>query len=273
MLRIRKASALGSTAGATSVAAGATLELDPPAGNNLTIDANEGLSLAGEGALSDPTNPASARLGALRNTSGSNHTISGNIALTGNATLHVGAGATLTVTGAIGHAAGSPAGSAFGLSKTGAGRLTLNGQNTYTGVTNIKQGALAIGRSNGINAASRLVMGQLRRGATAAVPGEFVLGAYNQTFSGVQLNAGSITASPVAPTTAGNASTGQGVLTVTPRRDTARTAANQGVGEFDLRAGEIQAILNGPADIIKDSDGTTSAGQTPPAGPKTSAAW
>ena len=106
-------------------------------------------------------------------------------------------------------------------------------------------------------------MGQLRSGATAAVPGEFILGAYNQTFSGVQLNAGSITASPVAPTTAGNASTGQGVLTVTPRRDTARTAANQGVGEFDLRAGEIQAILNGPADIIKDSDGTTSAGQTP----------
>ena len=79
----------------------------------------------------------------------------------------------------------------------------------------------------------------------------------------MQLNAGSITASPRAPTTAGNASTGQGVLTVTPRRDTARTAANQGVGEFDLRAGEIQAILNGPADIIKDSDGTTTAGQTP----------
>ena len=111
MLRIRKASALGAATSAstddTTVAAGATLELDPPAGNNLTIDANEGLSLAGEGALSDPTNPASARLGALRNTSGSNHTISGNIALTGNATLHVGAGATLTVTGAIGHAAGS----------------------------------------------------------------------------------------------------------------------------------------------------------------------
>ena len=260
VLRIRKAGALGAATAAstddTTVAAGATLELDPETGN-LTIDANEGLSLAGEGALS-----ASARLGALRNTRGDN-TISGNIALTGNATLHVGAGATLTVTGAIGHASGAAAGASFGLSKTGAGRLTLNGQNTYTGLTNIKQGALAIGRSNGINRASRLVVGQLRRGATAAVPGEFILGAYNQTFSGVQLNAGSITASPVAPTTAGNASTGQGVLTVTPRRDTARTAANQGVGEFDLRAGEIQAILNGPADIIKDSDGTTTAGQTP----------
>ena len=260
VLRIRKAGALGAATSAgtddTTVAAGATLELDPETGN-LTIDANEGLSLAGQGALS-----ASARLGALRNTRGDN-TISGNIALTGNATLHVGAGATLTVTGAIGHAAGAAAGASFGLSKTGAGRLTLNGQNTYTGVTNIKQGALAIGRSNGINRASRLVVGQLRSGATAAVPGEFILGAYNQTFSGVQLNAGAITASPRAPTTAGNASTGQGVLTVTPRRATARTTANQGVGEFDLRAGEIQAILNGPADIIKDSDGTTRADQTP----------
>ncbi len=272
VLRIRKAGALGAATSAatddTTVAAGATLELDPATGN-LTIDANEGLSLAGQGALSAS---ASARLGALRNTRGDN-TLSGNIALTGDATLHVGAGATLTVTGAIGHATGSPAGSAFGLSKTGAGRLTLNGQNTYTGLTNIKQGALAIGRSNGINAASRLVVGQLRSGATGPVEGEFILGAYNQTFSGVQLNAGSITASPVAPTTDGVASTGQGVLTVTPRRATARTAANQGVGEFDLRAGEIQAILNGPADIIKDSDGTTTAGQTPTGNAKTSAAW
>ena len=143
VLRIRKAGALGAATNVstddTTVAAGATLELDPPAGNNLTIDANEGLSLAGEGALSDPTDANSARLGALRNTSGSNHTISGNIALTGNATLHVGAGATLTVTGAIAHASGAAAGASFGLGKTGAGRLTLNGQNTYTGVTNIKQ--------------------------------------------------------------------------------------------------------------------------------------
>ena len=140
------------------------------------------------------------------------------------------------------------------LTKDGTGRLTLNGTSTYTGVTNIKQGTLAIGQTDAINTGSRLIVGQLQSGMTSAVQGTFAMGAYNQTFRGVQLNAGFITANPVAPTE--SAPAGQGVLTV-GGRDTPRptSGGTDGIGEFDLRSGTIQAILNGMnINVVKRSN-------------------
>ena len=147
------------------------------------------------------------------------------------------------------------AGTDSSLTKDGTGRLRLNGQSAYTGATNIKQGTLAIGQTDAINTGSRLIVGQLQSGMTSAVQGTFAMDAYNQTFRGVQLNAGFITATPSAASTTPPT---QGILTVNPARGSGETT--NGIGEFDVRDGEIQAILAGPADLVKRSDGTTAGG-------------
>ena len=276
ILRVTHNNALGSaTGGATTIGNGAILELAGGSGN-LTI----GKSLT----LADGSR--------LRNVSG-NNTLSNQIAISRpggerafsnviveNQQSRTGATVSLTLTGGFTRITGNTSpvvlsftgagntssgaidtGAGSSLSKDGAGRLTLNGQSSYTGATDIKQGTLLIGRNDAINAGSRLIVGQLRSGATAAVPGVFALGAFNQTFSGVRLNAGSITATPSAPSTATPpVAPTQGILTVTPARPAMGGA--DGVGEFDVRDGEIQAILNGPADLIKRTDGTTLAAQT-----------
>jgi autotransporter-associated beta strand protein len=94
-------------------------------------------------------------------------------ALSGNATLNVvnsaAATMTLTINGGITTAAGAPAGSAFGINKTGNGTLLLtnnaNGTNSvgnvasnYTGATKVTQGVLQLGANNMIPATSGLVM-------------------------------------------------------------------------------------------------------------------
>ncbi len=276
ILRVTNNNALGSATGAaTTIGNGAILELAGGSGN-LTI----GKSLT----LADGSR--------LRNVSG-NNTLSNQIAISRpggerafsnviveNQQSRTGATVSLTLTGGFTRITGNTSpvvltftgagntssgaidtGAGSSLSKDSAGRLTLNGQSSYTGATDIKQGTLLIGRNDAINAGSRLIVGQLRSGATAAVPGVFAMGAFNQTFSGVRLNAGSITATPSAPSTATPpVAPTQGILTVTPARGA--TGGADGVGEFDVRDGEIQAILNGPADLIKRTDGTTLATET-----------
>jgi autotransporter-associated beta strand protein len=70
-----------------------------------------------------------------------------------------------------------------GLTKTGAGRLALSGGNTYTGITAINQGTLALSGTGSIANSSQIVIGS---GATldiTGLAGSFSLGA-NQTLSG-----------------------------------------------------------------------------------------
>ena len=121
----------------------------------------------------------------------------------------------------------------------------------------MKQGTLAIGKDNAINAGSRLIVGQSRSGTTPAVNGTFAMGTYNQTFAGVRLNSGSITAT--SPNGADGDSR-RGVLTVSPARG---ESDPDGTGEFDLRSGTIEAILAGNVNVVKRSDGTTKASETP----------
>ncbi|HEY1188231.1 MAG TPA: autotransporter-associated beta strand repeat-containing protein, partial [Gemmata sp.] len=80
---------------------------------------------------------SAAGSGAVVNVSGTN-TLSGTITLTDNTGVDVTAGA-LTISGAIGDGASS-----FGLTKTGAGTLTLSGTNTYDGTTTISAGTLGV---------------------------------------------------------------------------------------------------------------------------------
>ncbi len=108
---------------------------------------------------------------------------------------------------------------ASGLIKTGAGALTLSGASTYTGLTEVQAGTLALGAGNVLaNSSTLRVSG-----------GTLSLGANSDTVAGVQLTGGGITGSG-------------GVL--------ASTTA------YDLQAGSVSAILGGAVDVKKTTAGT-----------------
>ncbi len=190
-------SALGSTLGSATVSSGAAIEID---GTGLTI-AQPITSLIGTGPSGN---------GALRNLANVN-TWSGTITLgSGGATIAADAGSltlaamdgtnrTLTVGGAGDTTiAGVIATGSGGLIKNDVGTLTLGGANTYTGVTTVNDGTLAIGSDDALGVApgsptaGRLVIGM----ATLETTGTFTLDANR----GVSLT-GSATFSVAAGTT------------------------------------------------------------------------
>jgi fibronectin-binding autotransporter adhesin len=157
VLRAQNDTALGTTAGGTTVANNAALELnDLDNGTAIAIGA-EALSLTGTGISNS---------GALRNIAGDNSyagtitlatstsridsdadtlTISGNI-INGSIELIVSGAGDTTVSGVIGNGSGA-------LSKRGSGTLTLSGTNTYTGITTISAGTLSISADNNLGTA------------------------------------------------------------------------------------------------------------------------
>ncbi len=155
VLNVRHNTALGTTAGGTTVASGAALELE--SGTGLTIGA-EALSLAGTGLGGN---------GALRNISGAN-SFAGNLTLTANTEIQSDAG-TLALSGTINGDAASRTLAFDGagnttvsniiganvstLAKAGAGTLTLSGANTYTGATAVNAGTVVVSNTAGLGAA------------------------------------------------------------------------------------------------------------------------
>jgi autotransporter-associated beta strand protein len=132
---------LGNDTGNTSVAAGATLELQ----NNITVGAAEAITLG---------TSAAAPTASLRNSAGSN-TLAGDIALSGAATqgirIDATTGTTLALTGAITESAGT-----F-INKTGGGTLALSGTtaNTFTGGMTVRDGTLTLNKTGaGANTAT-----------------------------------------------------------------------------------------------------------------------
>jgi filamentous hemagglutinin family protein len=115
-LSVTNASALGTTASGTTIASTGTLDINGVAIGAEAISLNSG-TITGTGSSS----------------------LTGNITLGGNSTLG-GTGA-LTLSGII-------SGSGLGITKTGAGTVTLSGANTYTGGTTINAGTLQLGASN-----------------------------------------------------------------------------------------------------------------------------
>ncbi|MCV2875243.1 autotransporter-associated beta strand repeat-containing protein [Rhodobacteraceae bacterium XHP0102] len=152
-LRITNSSALGTTAGGTVVASGATLEIDGatnPIGETLTLN---GTGVGGGGALrftgaggSLSTNIILGSDTLIVNTTG-NRTFANNAptthTITGNHNLTFGGNGAITVNSNIEIGTG-------GIIKTGSGQLTLFGTNTFTGDVQINQGRLLIFNGNAI---------------------------------------------------------------------------------------------------------------------------
>jgi fibronectin-binding autotransporter adhesin len=148
VLNIQNNTALGTNAGATTIANGAALEVQ----GGLAAVA-ENITLNGTGVANN---------GALRNVSG-NNTLSGAVTL-GSATkiqsdaglltlsgaiggsgqnLTLDGAGNITVSGVIGTAAGT-------LTKTGIGYAILSGANTYTGATTVSAGTLEVQNAAGL---------------------------------------------------------------------------------------------------------------------------
>ncbi|WP_171817309.1 two-partner secretion domain-containing protein [Sulfuritalea hydrogenivorans] len=169
---------------------GGTLDI-----NNITLNTLAGMTVQGTGA---------GGVGALTGT-GAGARYDGAVTLAAATT--VGGGGTLTLSGIIGDG-----GSAYKLSKEGAGTLVLGGANSYTGLTTVSAGTLAYG------AADVIATGGVTVDGASAI---LALGLNHSDSVGTVTvaNGGSITG------------TGTSALTST--------------GSFEMQSGSVSAILAG----------------------------
>src|SRR6185436_8909617 len=170
ILNIQNATALGTTASATTVSSGATLQLQ----GGITIGA-EALTISGSG--------AGGQTGALVNVNGTNNygglltlaaattlsSDSGTLNLTNPGTI-TGPTFGLTLTGASNGSIASIIGTTSGtVTKTGTGTWILSGANTYSGTTTVSTGVLNI--QNGAALGSTVAGTTVSNGAALEVQG------------------------------------------------------------------------------------------------------
>lgn len=163
-------------------------------GGTLTLTAPGGITVAGNvsaGALA--LNNATTLSAAAVTTTG-NQTYTGAVTLGGNATLTstggglisflnalIGGNATLAVNTA-GPVSFVSASNLVSLTKDGSGTMTLSGQSTYTGTTNLNAGTLSLGASNALFSTSPF----------RANGGTFALNGHTQTLGLLTITANSV---------------------------------------------------------------------------------
>ena len=235
IVSVQSAAALGTAAGTTTVASGATLQIQ----NSLTVA--EPLNLSGTGV---------SGAGAVEQVSGTN-TLSGAVVLNGATTIMAdagtltlsgamtGAGQNLTVGGAGNVALKGVVGTTTGsLTANGTGTLTLLAVNTYTGGTTLNSGTLALGVASALAAA----------GTLTDSGGTFNLATFSNTLASVTLSSGTISGTTGALTaTALNLQSGTisaiiagaSVLTKTTNGTVTLSAANTYTGDTAVNGGTL----------------------------------
>ena len=248
VLRITDGAALGDTAGGTTVASGARLELK----GSITVT-GESLTISGSGGNNR---------GALQTESGAN-TWAGNVMLAANETRvgAVGAGNSLTIAGAIGDGG---ANRTLAIRNDG-GTTILSGENTYGGNTDVVIGLLKIdGGDNRLPIGTVLRMGYTEGNDVST----FDLNGWNQEVAGLLARATTtttiVTNSSTTPSilTVNNTTaytyegllTGNLALTKTGEGTLALSGANTYTGATNVNAGVLQ-ITSGEA--LGDTVGET----------------
>lgn len=209
-LAISNASGLGTNANGTTIASGATLDL-----RGVTVG-SEAITLNG---------------GTLKTSSGTS-SLSGAVTLGADSTVDV-SGVQLTLSGAIG-------GNTYGITKTGTGKAVLSGNNTYTGVTTINAGTLALGGSNNRLSDSTAV--------TVASGATFDLANFSDTVGSIG-GAGSVSLGSATLTSGGNNSdttlsgvvSGSGQLVKSGTGTMILSRANTYTGATTVNAGTLTA--------------------------------
>ncbi|WP_052088523.1 Ig-like domain-containing protein [Comamonas thiooxydans] len=197
------ANAFGTTAGATTVASGATVRL----AGALTFA--ESFSLAGTGKSVSAVN-----YGALHQISG-NSTVSGTVTLTGDADISAASGSTLTVSGLMS--------GAFALNKTDVGTLILansGNEASLTAGTTISAGVLSIADDNYLSFGTLTLNGGTLNitgvttvdNAIALASASTIANSVNATLSGVLSGSGTLTKSGASTLTLSGSNTHSGAV-------------------------------------------------------------
>jgi len=263
-LNLTNADTLGFTAGRNALVINGGTVQNNAAGKRDTISTTitmVGGTLAGTsvgdantGAFS--LNAAGGGITATSDASGNPALVSANISLQGATTFNVSRGSAVTgsapdlvVSGPI-----TPYNNTtIGLTKTGAGFLTLSGNNTYKGGTTILGGTVLLGSNTALGAAT----GALIMGDTAGNAGTLNLQTFNETVGSLTVNTSSNTNANTITVGSGHTLTVNGNVVIGPTAPTATLASKLTINGGGALA--VSAPTNGVFQVGGSTTGTTGA--------------